>query len=53
MLAIRDAFFLSIAVALLALVTTMFVKERQRSSVPEQSGEEIEQRAQAEPVLVG
>jgi len=53
MLAIRDAFFLSIAVAVLALVTTMFVKERQRSSVPEPSGEEIEQRAPAEPVLVG
>ncbi len=53
MLAIRDAFFLSIAVAVLALVTTMFIKERQRSSVPEQSGEEIEQRAPAEPVLVG
>jgi EmrB/QacA subfamily drug resistance transporter len=53
MLAIRDAFFLSIAVAVLALVTTMFVKERQRSSVPEQSGKEIEQRAPAEPVLVG
>ncbi len=53
MLAIRDAFFLSIAVAVLALVTTMFVKERQRSSVPEQSGEEIEQRAPTEPVLVG
>jgi EmrB/QacA subfamily drug resistance transporter len=53
MLAIRDAFFLSIAVAVLALVTTMFIKERQRSSVPEQSSEEIEQRAPAEPVLVG
>jgi EmrB/QacA subfamily drug resistance transporter len=53
MLAIRDAFFLSIAVAVLALVTTMFIKERQRSSVLEQSGEEIEQRAPAEPVLVG
>jgi MFS family permease len=53
MLAIRDAFFLSIAVAVLALVTTIFIKERQRSSVLEQSGEEIEQRAPAEPVLIG
>ena len=58
MLAIRDAFFLTIAIAVLALVATIFVKERQRASVPEQSGEEtlgeeVEQRAPAEPVLVG
>lgn len=58
MLAIRDAFFLSIAIAILALVATLFVKERQRSNVSEPSGEEksgaeIEQRAPVEPVLVG
>ena len=53
MLAIRDAFFLSIAVAVLALVVTMFVKERQQSSMPEHSYNESEQRAPAEPVLVG
>jgi EmrB/QacA subfamily drug resistance transporter len=53
MLAIRDAFFLSIAIAVLALVVTLFVKERQPTNIPEQSAEEIEQRAPAEPVLVG
>lgn len=53
MLAIRDAFFLSIAIAVLALVVTMFVKERPRASVAEPSGEDVEQRAPAEPVLLG
>jgi DHA2 family multidrug resistance protein len=53
MLAIRDAFFLSIAVAVLALVVTMFVKERPRASVAEAAGEDVEQRAPVEPVLLG
>jgi hypothetical protein len=53
MLAIRDAFFLSIAIAVLALVVTMFVKERPRARVAEQSGKDVEQRAPAEPVLLG
>jgi DHA2 family multidrug resistance protein len=53
MLAIRDAFFLSIAIAVVALVVTLFVKERPRPSIAEPSGEDVEQRAPAEPVLVG
>ncbi len=53
MLAIRDAFFLSIAVAVLALVATIFVKERPEANVTEQSGEAGEEQVSVGQILVG
>ncbi|MBE3561811.1 MAG: DHA2 family efflux MFS transporter permease subunit [Ktedonobacteraceae bacterium] len=53
MLAIRDAFFLSIAVAVLALIATFFIKERQQSNAPERLDETAEQQMSAEPAFVG
>jgi len=49
MLAIRDAFFLTIALTIVALIATLFIKERRQ---PNQVAE-TEEQAPAEPVLVG
>jgi len=52
LLALRDAFFLIIGLIALAIVTTLFIKERRRSA-PSSEASEAAESAPREPVLVG
>ncbi len=58
LLAIQDAFFLIIALVILAMVSTLFVKERRRAAPPSTESPEspvsdAAESAPTEPVLVG